>query len=69
MAWHVSHPFAYIFAMFSTPRHARTPNAHTNKSTALQNKILQLTAAERAKGVICNSAGNHAQAVRHVSVR
>jgi hypothetical protein len=40
-----------------------------NKSTALQNKILQLTAAERAKGVICNSAGNHAQAVSHHATR
>jgi threonine dehydratase len=39
------------------------------KERGALNKILQLSPEERARGVICNSAGNHAQAVSHHSTR
>ena len=39
------------------------------KERGALNKLLQLTPEERAKGVICSSAGNHAQAVSYHSTR
>ena len=39
------------------------------KERGALNKLLQLTAEERARGVICSSAGNHAQAVSYHSTR
>jgi len=39
------------------------------KERGALNKLLQLTSEERAKGVICSSAGNHAQAVSYHSTR
>jgi threonine dehydratase len=39
------------------------------KERGALNKLLQLSAEERARGVICSSAGNHAQAVSHHSTR
>jgi len=39
------------------------------KERGALNKLLQLTADERARGVICSSAGNHAQAVSYHSTR
>ena len=33
------------------------------------NKVLQLDAAERARGVVASSAGNHAQAVAYLAQR
>ncbi|MDO9451521.1 MAG: pyridoxal-phosphate dependent enzyme, partial [Stagnimonas sp.] len=36
---------------------------HSFKLRGAFNKIISLTPAERAKGVICASAGNHAQGV------
>ena len=39
------------------------------KERGALNKLLQLTQEERARGVICSSAGNHAQAVAYHSTR
>lgn len=39
------------------------------KERGALNKLLQLTPDERARGVICSSAGNHAQAVSYHSTR
>lgn len=39
------------------------------KERGALNKLLLLTPEERAKGVICSSAGNHAQAISHHSTR
>ena len=39
------------------------------KERGALNKILQLTPEQRSRGVICSSAGNHAQAVSHHSTR